>query len=173
MTEHGTTPRSLEELLAHALAMENEAAERYGELADQMTVHHNGEVAEFFGRMAGLERQHAGEIAARAEGLGLPRIAPWDYRWPSAESPEAVAIEDVRYLMSPQRALRIAIEHEQRAAAFYKDVAALALRADVRELAARLAQEEQGHTHLLEQWLARFPPETERPEDPDPPNTPE
>ena len=36
---------SIEELLAHAHRMEAEASERYAELADQMEVHNNDEVA--------------------------------------------------------------------------------------------------------------------------------
>jgi len=50
------------ELLAHAKAMESEALERYLELAEQMEVHHNPEVAELFRKMARVERKHVEKI---------------------------------------------------------------------------------------------------------------
>ena len=46
---------SVEELLAYSLAIEQEAAERYAELADQMEVHNNHEVAELFHKLAVIE----------------------------------------------------------------------------------------------------------------------
>ena len=49
---------SLPELLAHALAMETEAAERYEELADQMETHCKAAVAKIFRRLEKEEKAH-------------------------------------------------------------------------------------------------------------------
>ena len=46
------SPRTVEEFMAHAWAMEAEAAERYEELAEQMLAHHNGEVAALFTKLS-------------------------------------------------------------------------------------------------------------------------
>jgi rubrerythrin len=48
---------SLGVLLAHALAMETDAAERYGELADQMEMHRKAGVAGIFRRLAKAEEE--------------------------------------------------------------------------------------------------------------------
>ena len=45
--------------LAHAIALEVEAAERYEELADVMEVHNNPEVAALFRQMSEFSRRHA------------------------------------------------------------------------------------------------------------------
>jgi hypothetical protein len=88
-----STPPSLPsspspELLVHALELEHESAERYRLLAETMAVHHNAEVAELFRRMADMSDAHASEVIARAEGLLLPEIAPWDFKWSCPGSPE-------------------------------------------------------------------------------------
>lgn len=166
--------KSVEELLAHALAMETEAAERYAELADQMAVHNNKEMAALFQKLAEIEQQHVHHVSDLSKGAELPRIPPWEYRWPGASSPEAIDADDVHYLTRPYQAIELALRHERRGAEFYADLARGAKRVDVRELAARLAAEEEEHVHWLEQWLARYPkPEGDWDEDPDPPNIPE
>lgn len=73
---------SVAELLVHALELEHEAAERYHQLAQTMSVHHNHRVAAVFRLLADMSEAHASEVAARAEGMLLPQIAPWDFRGP-------------------------------------------------------------------------------------------
>jgi hypothetical protein len=51
-TGEGKVIATLEDLLAHARDMEAEAAERYDDLADQMEVHNNHEVARLFRKLA-------------------------------------------------------------------------------------------------------------------------
>ena len=63
MTE-STTPASLVALMSTALAIELEAADRYGELADVMETHNNPEVAALFRRMQSIEGMHADAIRA-------------------------------------------------------------------------------------------------------------
>ncbi|ROR32487.1 ferritin-like domain-containing protein [Inmirania thermothiophila] len=176
MPVDSTPPRidSVEELLAHALAMEREAAERYGELADQMETFHNPEVAEFFRTMARHEARHVDEITDLATGMILPELAPWEYKWQTPEAPETPSTGETHYLMTPYHAVRLALRHERLARRFYNRVAEYTPNAEVRALARQFAQEEDEHVRHLERWLERLPvPETGWAEDPDPPTTQE
>lgn len=162
--------KSLEELLAHALAMESEAAERYGELADQMAVHNNSEVEKLFRKLAEIEQLHRDKISNLAKGATLPHIAPWEFRWNKKESPEAPEAGEIHYLIQPYHAIELSMRHEQYAADFYAGVAKTAKRKDVKELAETMAAEEDEHVRLLKEWLVRYPkPDTDWDHDLDPP----
>ena len=75
------TPRTLAELMAMALEMESEAAQRYAEFADAMETHNNVEVAALFRKMANIETGHAQAImsemgwreAPPSRGFGAPK----------------------------------------------------------------------------------------------------
>jgi rubrerythrin len=166
----------LPELLAHAHAIEQEAFERYADLADQMETHNNTELAELFARLVRIERIHADQILERAQGMVLPRIPPWKYRWPEfdggggGESPESLDMSGVHYLMTPHHALSMALAAEERALGFYRSVADAAGEPDVAALAGELAEEEREHVRLMAEWLAKYPaPKDGWADDPDPP----
>ncbi len=158
--------------LTHAVALEDESAERYEDLADNMEMHHNPEVAELFRKMAHysrLHRQEAVGLAERETG-GLLDLNPWEFQWQGRESPESGDIDATHYLMTPYHALSLALDAERRARDFYADVAARTTNERVRELAHGFAGEEAEHATILEQWLQRYPPpEPGWDEDPDPP----
>ncbi len=162
--------RTLPELLAHALAMESEAAERYGELAVQMETHHKTAVARIFRRLESAERKHLGELEEMCKKVELPHYAPWDFKWTGAESPEAIDTGRVHYQLSVREAILLAFEHERRAAEFYAGIAESAEAADVKQLAREFAAEEQEHIGWLEAWLGECGPgDALATEDPDPP----
>ena len=164
----------LDTFLAYSVALEEEAAERHDELADMMAVHNNPEVEATFRKLAGYSRLHAREIRDHARGSDLPRIAPWDFGWETAEGPETTDIGEASYLMTPARALRIAMGNEQRAHDFYRAISRESPDPDVRALAAEFADEEQEHLALLQQWLAKLPEGSDEAAfDPDPPHMPE
>ena len=163
---------SVEILLAHSLAIEREASERYTELAEQMDVHHNLEVAELFRRLAAIEAKHVAKVEALGAGRALPHIPPWEYQWDTRESPEAPAHDEAHYLMTPYHALSLALAGEQRAAEFFARVACTTSDAEVKALAERLHEEEREHVALIEAWRARHPaPAAGWDEDPDPPTS--
>jgi rubrerythrin len=149
--------RSTAALYAHALAIEREAAARYAELAQLMVDHGNAPAAALFAHLAARESQHAGSIAARATGLDLPALKPWEYSWLDDGPPEKVAREPVFRLITPHAALKIALEAEQRARGFFEQVFAAAADPDVKLLAAAFAQEEAQHVEWLERALATAP----------------
>ncbi len=147
---------SVDELLVCALAIEQEAAERYAELADQMEVHNNPEVAELFRKLAAIEAKHIANVETMSKGRSLPRLSLWDSPWEGAESPEALPRDEVHYLMTPYHALSLALRAEQRAASFFAQMAETAEDADVKRMASGLRDEEQQHVALLEEWLGRY-----------------
>jgi len=72
--------------------------------------------------------------------------------------------------MSPNEALRMALAAEERALAFYTDLAASKVDRTVRDLAASFAVEEREHVALCHRLLERYPPASSaRPGDPDAP----
>lgn len=161
---------TLPELLAHALAMETEASERYGELADQMETHRKAAVAAIFRRLEKAEKEHLGDLKERCSKVKLPHFAPWDFKWRDGESPEAIDITKVHYHLSVRGAVLLALEHERKATAFYADVAQTAADGEVRTLALHFADEERQHIGWLEACLAECGPEDDATlDDPDPP----
>lgn len=144
-------------LVAHALAVEEEAAERYAELAAQMSTHNNPQAAELFSEMARVESLHADKIRQRAAHLTLPDIAPWDYCWRDPEGPETTLLDEVHYLMTPRQALTLALHNERRALEFFAGILAHARDDDMRTLASELAADEREHVRLVEEWLAKLP----------------
>jgi len=165
---------TVEEFLAHALTLENEAAEGYQEIGDAMAVHNNPEVAELFCRFARYGRKHADEVKSLAAGLTLPHIAPWDFAWQNGESPETPSMDKVHYLMTPAQALTLAMRAERQAYGFYASVAEASRNPRIRELATEFAAEEAEHVRLLTEWVKKYPdPDQDWDFDPDPPGMPE
>lgn len=160
---------SLPELMAHAYAIEAEAEARYLELADQMEVHNNAEVAALFRKLAGYEGQHAEHVLAQAPDVELPELAPWEFRWLTRESPELVDLLEIHYLMTPQQALMLALASEEAAFRFFDKLAKSAANRDVRDMAASFAEEEAEHIEMVRKLLERYrPPRPDWDEDLDP-----
>ena len=155
--------------MGYACAMEAEASERYAELADLMSAHHNRDVAELFGRLARIEGKHRDQILAK---LGWTTAPPaCDYTWETPEGPETTDYGGLNYLMTPYHALALARHNELRAVAFFDRCAKARVPAAVRAAAAEMAEEEREHVRLIDEWLATVPvPERGWDEDPDPPN---
>lgn len=166
----GTPVQTVEALLAHALALETEATERYGELAEQMETHRKRAVAAIFRRLERAERAHLEELTQRCAGRTLPHYAPWEFQWSASEAPETIAVDRVHYQLSVREALQLALDHEHRAVAFFASVAASGAPADVVSLATELAQEEREHIVWLQESLdqADATPDASA-DDPDPP----
>jgi len=69
------TITSSEELLAYSLALETEAVDRFNDLADQMEIHHNYEVADLFRKLARIEGLHIENVRQTSAGKELPMFA--------------------------------------------------------------------------------------------------
>ena len=161
---------SIDELMAYAYALEQEASERYSEFADAMETHNNREVAELFRKLARIENRHAEQVLEEM-GWAAPPAAPHGgYKWEGYEAPESGEVTELHYLMQPYHALQIALHNEKRARVFFEGLVKQARNAKVKKAAEEMAGEEAEHVQLIEDWLKRTPkPDTDWAVDPDPP----
>lgn len=157
---------ALPEFLAHAVALEQEAAERYLELADMMEAHRNDAVSSVFRSMTRFSQMHCDSIKLRIGSLELPKLKSWEYRWSSP--PEVGGEEGFDYMIEPYNALKYARANEVRAMQFYRWAAEGSSDAEVRRLATEFASEEAEHVAALDKWIALTPrPSTTWQDDPD------
>jgi rubrerythrin len=146
-----------EDLLAHAIAFEHEAAARYLELGERMRDLGNDTTAELFLRLARLEAEHEQDLERRAAGLALPRIEPGEYAWFDTGAPETAVHDLVLNLLTPHVALEIALEAEVRAAAFFESARKQASDRVLADLAAEMAAEEGVHIAWVKSAIRRTP----------------
>lgn len=173
MTARAANPR-LAEFLAHSVELESEARERYAELADTMTAHHNRPVAAFFRRMVGEAQRHLDEVAALADGLELPELKAWEFDWPDTEPPETASYEALHYRMSLREAMNLALANERAAERYYRHVSETSGDRETSKIARQFADEEVRHAEALQRML-EAQPETgaHRREEDDEPHMPE
>jgi rubrerythrin len=157
MGERAEPDKSVAALYAHALAIEREAVDRYGEFAARMADEGNDAVAQLFDRLADFEGEHAKALERRCAGMKLPPIAQAEFAWLDAGAPETAAHDLLFQLMTPHDALEIALGAELRAQAFFEGVLERTDDAPLRTLAGEMAREEQAHAAWVREALARTP----------------
>ena len=158
MTTTLATPiRTTEELFAHAIEIEREAAVRYAELGERMRDLGSAIVAELFLRLAQAERKHEQELRAKARGLALPHIEPGQYAWLEERGPETAAHDLVLNLLTPHGALEVALDAEKRALAFFESVRKTAANVQLSGIAGEMAAEEGVHVEWVKSVLRRTP----------------
>ncbi len=152
----------LQDALDLAILVEDEAQERYLELADQMEQHHTAEAAKFFRTMAGNEKKHGDDLRARRRSLfgDTPRRVTSAMLW----DVEAPGYDDVRLYMSARQAMETALRSEVKAHAFFVEALPHLADAEVRALFEELRDEEVLHQSLVRESLRALGPE--RPVDP-------
>jgi rubrerythrin len=150
----------LRDALDLAILVEEEAHERYLELADQMAKHHTPAAASFFSVMAGNEQRHRDELRERRSKLfadaprRMTRAMLWD-----VEAPE---YDEVRAYMSARQAMETALRAETKAHAFFTQAIPHLASDEVRKLFEDLREEEVIHQALVREALRNLPPEPER-----------
>ena len=144
-------------LLAHAIAIESEAMERYAEFATRVSDLGNDEVAGIFSGLARFEREHLEDLTRRSRGMDLPVIDASRHAWLDSGAPQKAARELVFRMMTPRDAIQIALAAEHRAHAFFLRLQRIAASPALRTLAQEMAAEETDHIALLERALARTP----------------
>ena len=146
---------SLKDALDLAVIIEEEARDRYEELADQLEAHHTPDAAAFFRFMAKNEEKHRSELAERrAERFGdQPRgVGPLN-----VFDIEAPAYDDARAFMTVRQALEMALQAELKAYDFFVSVLASIKDPAVRRLLEELRDEEIEHQDLIKLQIARLP----------------
>jgi len=143
--------RTVEDLFTIATAMEHEAACRYGELAERLERQGDGSLTALFRRLEKEESGHEDGLGAWADRQGITPSPSLDFRWdmPEIASEEDFAEAGGDFLATPWRVLAMAVRNEERAFAFYTNVAAKTSDAEVRRYAEAMAGEELNHVALL------------------------
>jgi rubrerythrin len=147
---------SVGSLYAHALAIEHEASARYAEFARAMDDLGIEAVADLFRRLAAFEAEHAYLIAKQTYHMALPAVPREAYAWFDTDAPLPRVEAPVGRAMTPGRALRIALAAERRAKAFFEQVVETSTDAAIRDLAARLARDEESHIAWVEAAIQRW-----------------
>ena len=145
---------TVEEFLAHAIRLEQEAALRFGQLADAMATAGNVEIMQLFRRLSEDSMLHLSDARARAGFRQLPNMTLQDYQWPDIESPEAAAIWAADPLIGREEALRVALEAESAGLAYYQSVLDSTKDPEIRVLAQEFVAEETLHVTELRRWIA-------------------
>lgn len=147
---------TLMDALDLAILIEDEAAERYAELAQQLELHHNADVAAFFRFMLRSEGDHAHRLSEQRRSRfgdsnsGVSRAMLFD-----VEAPE---YDEVRATMHLRRALEVALAAEVKAHGFFESALESVTDPEVRTLFEALSAEEAEHQAFVKRELAKLPP---------------
>jgi erythrin-vacuolar iron transport family protein len=146
---------TLQDALDFAILVEEEACERYQDLAQQMEVHNTPAAAEFFRFMVLNEAKHGHELTLRRRELfgTAPSQIDRTMLW-SVEAPE---FDEVRAFMPARAALEVALRAEEKAYRFFVDATAHVTDPGVRALFEELTEEELVHQDLVRREMDKLP----------------
>jgi len=165
---------SIEEFLAHSLALKCETEDRLQELADCLEEHNNLKVAHIFRELQKLAARNVSHIEQLAEGMELPSIPIWEFQWYCSHSPESACIDNAHYQMSTRQALELAKFNSRRTQRFFMLVMEEAGIDEIKKNAQQLLGHEESLIARIEQWLKDIGDEDQPMcTDLDPPNMPE
>lgn len=146
--------KDVEEFLAYAIQLEQEAALRFGQLADAMDAFDNREVGKLFRRLSEYSTLHLSDARARAGFRDIPDIKVDEFAWPDLESPETAAIWGADPLMGRGQALEIALEAEMAGLSFYQRVLDTTTDPEIKAMAREFVEEEKEHVAELRKWVS-------------------
>lgn len=161
---------SLQDALDLAIAIEEEARERYKEFADLIGDRYHGDAAEFFETMVGNEEKHRQALVHRRQALfgdARTRIEQDDVA--DVEAPE---YRVARNYMGTRQALEVALAAEQKAWEFFDEALSMAQNEAVRALFTELRDEEAHHSQMVRDLLDRLPGDDEPDREADEVDTP-
>ena len=146
---------SLRDTLDLAIAIEEEAKERYDEFAEQLEAHHSPEVAKFFRFMSDNEIKHAEVLASQRTDLfgSEPTTADPSMLY-EVEAPD---YDGARAFMSIEDALDVAYNAEVKAYDFYNQALPSVGDDAVKELFVQLRDEEVKHQEMINEIKTKVP----------------
>ncbi len=147
---------SLQDALDLAIAMEDEARERYEDFTRMVGGRYPGDAADMFRTMASYEARHGAELRDRRRALfgdAPARVTP--DLLDDAEAPDR---GQPRVFMSARQALEVALAAEEKAWEFFDAALRDVADASVRALFEELRGEEARHATLVRERLERLPP---------------
>lgn len=148
---------SLMDALDLATLIELEAIKRYEQFAEQLGVRDAGDAASVFQAMSVNESKHGEQLAQRRMALfgeQRPRVTLNDIF--DVEAPDVGA---PTRNMSAFKAYLVALHSERKAHDFYDQALRHVTQPDVKKLFEELREEETEHVQMLEDLIARLPPE--------------
>jgi rubrerythrin len=146
---------SVKDALDLAILIEEEAEERYRELADNLEFHNTEDAARFFRFMMTCEARHGKELSAKRRELfddqpaSVDRSMLWDV--------EAPGYETSKSFMKVQEALDVALAAETKAFEFFDGALPEIADPEVRELFTELRQEEVEHMQMVRDQKKKTP----------------
>ena len=141
---------SMDELLAIASVMEQEAIAAYSKLADLMRREGRPDLVAVFERLVGEESQHLGNVERWSEKLSGRKPDLASLRWEPVDTFDDEGASSIApELMTAYRAFAMASRNEERAFLFWTYVAAQTEEDALREAAEQMAREELGHLTTL------------------------
>lgn len=151
---------SLMDALDLATLIELEAIKRYEQFAEQLGVSSAGDAGSVFQAMAVNESKHGEQLAQR-------RVALFGDQRPQVTLNDIFDIEapDVgapTRNMSPFKAYLVALHSERKAFDFYDQSLRYVTQPDVKALFEELREEEVEHVRMLEEIIAKLPPEAKQ-----------
>jgi rubrerythrin len=144
---------SIKDALDLAVLVEEEAEERYRELAENLELHNTKDAARFFRFMVGCEAKHGQELSAKRRELfgdqpvTVDRSMLWDV--------EAPGYETAKTFMTLQEALEVALAAETKAFEFFDGALPEVEDPEVRELFTELRQEEVEHIQMVREQMKK------------------
>ncbi|MCA9604334.1 MAG: ferritin family protein [Myxococcales bacterium] len=157
---------TLKDALDLAVLVEEEAMDRYGELADQLELHRTGSAARFFRFMEGNEAKHRAALLEQRtakfgdEPRSVTRTMLFDI--------EAPDYDEARIFMTVREALGTAMRSETKARAFFEEALPSITDPDVKALFEELVEEEIEHQQLVQKEIDKLgPPENDPSDDPE------
>jgi rubrerythrin len=147
----------LQDALDLAIAIEEEAKERYDDFVRQVGGgRYAGDAADMFRLMAGYEAKHCAELAGRRRELFGD--APRRMTKEALDDVEAPDRGRPRVFMSARQAMEVALSSEEKARAFFDDALPHVRDPRVKALFEELRRDEQEHIRLVRERLVRLPP---------------
>ena len=144
---------SIKDALDLAVLVEEEAEERYCELAENLELHNTKDAAKFFRFMVGCEARHGHELSEKRQELfgdqpvTVDRSMLWDV--------EAPGYETAKTFMTLQEALEVALAAETKAFEFFDGALPEVEDPEVRELFTELRQEEVEHIQMVREQMRK------------------
>jgi rubrerythrin len=153
------TALSARDMLDLAILIEDEAAERYGELAHQLEIHRTPDAAAFFRSMARNEAKHRARLRERRTRLfgDAPRAVSRAMLW-DVEAPE---YDEARAFMTVRQAMETALRSEEKAHAYFVAALEHVREAEVRTLLEELRDDEVLHQDMIRREILRLGAEAE------------
>lgn len=147
---------TLKDALDLAVLIEEEARDRYEELAAQLILHRTPAAAAFFTKMVRIEELHRSQLLEqRKKQFGDQPVVVRREMIFDVEAPE---YDEARINMTQRQALEVALRSETKAHKFFVSVLATVQNPEVRKLFEELCDEELEHQQLVKAEMAKLPP---------------